>query len=212
MPFPAGVKSTNTMHVILPPPPSGGERPEIAPPPSYPLPPPPAEEAASPLLAPLLPPPPVLPPPQPLPEGRDAKGRFAAGNPGRQPGTRHRTTVAIEALLEGQWEGLTKTAVALALRGDTTALRLCFDRIAPARRGTHVHIPDFPVVTGVADVPKAHAALVAAVAVGHLTADEAKPLSDMLSAYVNAVDIVDTAAEVAEIKRMQEEASAKGRY
>jgi hypothetical protein len=119
----------------------------------------------------------------------------------------------MEAMLEGQWSGLTKTAIAMALRGDSAALRLCFDPLAPARRGTHVHIPDFPVVASVADVPKAHAALVAAVAAGHLTADEAKPLSDMLSAYVNAVDIVDTAAEVAEIKRMQEEARAKkGRY
>jgi hypothetical protein len=36
----------------------------------------------------------------------------------------------MESLMEGQWEGLTKTAVALALRGDTTALRLCLDRIA----------------------------------------------------------------------------------
>jgi len=40
------------------------------------------------------------------------------------------------------------------------------------------------------------------VAAGHLTADEAKPLSDLFSADVNAVDIVDTAAEVAEIKRI----------
>jgi hypothetical protein len=44
-----------------------------------------------------------------------------------------------------------------------------------------------------------------------MTADEAVPLSALLAAYVNAVDIVDTAKEVAEIKRMQEEAHAKGR-
>jgi hypothetical protein len=34
-----------------------------------------------------------------------------------------------------------------------------------------------------ADVPKAHAAILSAVAAGHLTADEAKPLSDLLAAY-----------------------------
>jgi hypothetical protein len=146
-----------------------------------------------------------------LPEGRDAKGRFATGNAGRPPGARHRTTIAIEALMEGQWEGLTKTAVTMALRGDTTALRLCFDRIAPQRRGTSIDIPDFPVIKSAADVPGALAALIAAVASGLLTADEAKPLSEMFTAYVNAVDIVDTAAEVAEIKRMQQEANAQGR-
>jgi hypothetical protein len=58
-------------------------------------------------------------------------------------------------------------------------------------------------------VPKAHAAILSAVAAGRLTAEEAKPLSDLLTAYINAVDIVDTAAEVAEIKRMQEEARAQ---
>ncbi|MFK4522184.1 hypothetical protein ABIF90_000165 [Bradyrhizobium japonicum] len=150
-----------------------------------------------------------LPAPQPLLDGRDAKGRFAAGNPGKQPGTRHRVTVAMENLMEGQWEGLTKTAIALALRGDTTALRLCLDRIAPVRRGGHIEIPNFPALESPADVPKAHAVILSAVAAGYLTADEAKPLSDMLTAYITAFDIVDTAAEVAEIKRMQQEASQR---
>jgi hypothetical protein len=117
----------------------------------------------------------------------------------------------MEAIMEGQWEVLSKTAVALALRGDATALRLCFDRIAPVRRGAAFEIPDFPVIKSAADVPVALAALIAAVAAGYLTADEAKPLSEMFTAYVNAVDIVDTAAEVAEIKRMQQEANARPR-
>ena len=204
------------MLIPLPPPPGD---PPIPPPPPPPYDPPPEVRAPEPLappspdtmLAPLLPPTPVLPPPQPLPDWRDAAGRFTHGNPGRPVGTRHRVTVAIEAMLEGQWDGLSKTAIAMALRGDVTALRLCLDRIAPARRGTHVEIPDFPAVASVADVPKALAALIAAIAAGHLTADEAKPLSDMLTAYTHAVDIVDTAGEVAEIKRMQEEARASGR-
>jgi hypothetical protein len=170
---------------------------------------PPSEAPQAPpgsLLAPLLPPTPILPAPQPLPEWRTPDGRFAPGNPGKQPGTRHRVTVAMENLMEGQWEGLTKTAVALALRGDTTALRLCLDRIAPVRRGGHIEIPGFPKIESPADVPKAHAAILSAVAAGHLTPDEAKPLSDLLAAYITAFDVIDTAAEVAEIKRMQQEA------
>jgi len=195
--------------MTVPPPP--GDRPP--PPPLCPIPLPPPEGRASDapvvgqalLGAPLLHTQP-LPAPQPLPEGRDAKGRFAPGNPGKQPGTRHRVTIAMESLMEGQWEGLTKTAVALALRGDTTALRLCLDRIAPVRRGGHIEIPDFPKIESPADVPKAHAAILSAVAAGQLSADEAKPLSDLLAAYITAFDVVDTAAEVTEIKRMQQEA------
>jgi len=195
--------------MTVPPPPD--DRPLPPPPCPIPLPPPDGRAPDAPvqpqslLGAPLLHTQP-LPAPQPLPEGRDAKGRFAPGNPGKQPGTRHRVTVAMESLMEGQWEGLTKTAVALALRGDTTALRLCLDRIAPVRRGGHIEIPDFPKIESPADVPKAHAAILSAVAAGHLSANEAKPLSDLLAAYITAFDVVDTAAEVAEIKRMQQEA------
>lgn len=181
----------------VPSPPPDGRAPEALAPPTL----------VGSLLAPQLPPTPVLPAPQPLPpEGRTADGRFAPGNPGKQPGTRHRVTVAMENLMEGQWEGLTKTAIALALRGDTTAMRLCLDRIAPVRRGGHIEIPDFPKVESPADVPRAHAAILSAVAAGHLTADEAKQLSDLLAAYITAFDVIDTAAEVAEIKRMQQEA------
>lgn len=154
--------------MTVPPPPGDPPGP---PPPPCPIPLPPPEGRApdahaqpQPLLGSQLLHTLPLPPPQPLPEGRDAKGRFAPGNPGKLPGTRHRVTVAMENLMEGQWEGLTKTAVALALRGDTTALRLCLDRIAPIRRGGHVEIADFPKIETPADVPKAHAAILSAVA------------------------------------------------
>src|SRR3954452_18590076 len=63
------------------------------------------------------------------------RGRpFQAGNPGKPKGARHRTTLAIDALLDGDAENLTRKAVEMALGGDTVALRLCLDRLAPPRR------------------------------------------------------------------------------
>ncbi len=60
-----------------------------------------------------------------------------SGNPkGKPPGTLHRATQAAMALLEGETESLTRKAVELALEGDTTALRLCLERIAPALKTT----------------------------------------------------------------------------
>lgn len=44
------------------------------------------------------------------------RGRFAKGNPGRPRGARHKTSQAIEALLEGEAEGLTCKAVDMALQ------------------------------------------------------------------------------------------------
>ena len=47
------------------------------------------------------------------------RGRpFQLGNPGRPKGARHRTTLAMQALLEGEGEALTRKAVEMALAGD----------------------------------------------------------------------------------------------
>jgi hypothetical protein len=57
-----------------------------------------------------------------------------SGNPaGRPKGSRNKTTLAIEALLEGEAEALTRKAIERALEGDMAALRLCMDRLAPPR-------------------------------------------------------------------------------
>ena len=64
--------------------------------------------------------------------GRNTAGKFSAGNSGRSKGSRNKATLAIESLLEGQAEALTQTAVHKALEGDSIALRLCMERIAPA--------------------------------------------------------------------------------
>ena len=73
--------------------------------------------------------------------GRDERGRFGPGNSGKPPGTRHRATRAVEALLDGEAEALTRKAVESALEGDTTAQRLCLEGIAPPRKDSPVSFP-----------------------------------------------------------------------
>jgi Family of unknown function (DUF5681) len=49
-----------------------------------------------------------------------------SGNPaGKPPGAKNRTTLAVEALLDGEAETLTRKAIELASGGDMQALRLC---------------------------------------------------------------------------------------
>jgi hypothetical protein len=77
------------------------------------------------------------------------KGQVPNPN-GRPVGSRHKTTLAIEALLEGEAEGLTRKAIEMALSGDMIALRLCLDRIAPEHGGSHAPAP----VTSARRAPK----------------------------------------------------------
>ena len=103
-----------------------------------------------------------------------------SGNPaGKARGTRNKVTLAIEALLDGEAEALTRKAIELAKAGDIAALRLCMDRLAPPRKDRLVMF-ELPTITSAADAVKASAALVAAVADGDLTPAEAGELGKLI--------------------------------
>jgi hypothetical protein len=128
-----------------------------------------------------------------------------SGNPsGRPRGARHRTTVAIEALLEGEGEALTRKAIELAKAGDMQALRLCMDRLAPPRRDSPVAF-DLPEMKTVSDAVLAMGALVGAVAEGDLTPTEAAELTGMVQAFAK---IIETAEFEERIQKLEEATNA----
>lgn len=124
--------------------------------------------------------------------GRGSDGRFAPGNSlgGSKVGSRHRTTRAVEALLEGQHEALTQTAINKALEGDSTALRLCLDRIAPARRDAPITFA-LPPIKSAADTVSASSVLLQAVAEGEVTPDEAGRVMALLTSHRTLVEAGD---------------------
>jgi uncharacterized protein DUF5681 len=77
---------------------------------------------------------------------RKARGRpFQAGNPGRPPGSKNKTTQLMEQLAEGQAEQLVQKVLKLANAGDIACLRMVLDRIWPPRKGRprrHRHAGD----------------------------------------------------------------------
>ena len=124
---------------------------------------------------------------------------FRPGNPGKPKGARHRVTLAMEALLEGQHEALTQVAIKKALEGDTVALRLCLDRLAPPRRDAPVSI-EMPAVRTAVDAVEASSAVLAAVAAGEITPDEAGRLMALLSAHRAIVEVGDLERRVAALE------------
>jgi uncharacterized protein DUF5681 len=124
-----------------------------------------------------------------------------SGNPnGRPAGSRNRATLAIEAMLEGESEALTRKAIELAKAGDMQALRLCMDRLAPPRRDSPVAF-DLPEMKTVSDAVLAMGALLRAVAEGNLTPTEAAELTRMVQAFAK---IIETAEFEERIRKLEE--------
>jgi Family of unknown function (DUF5681) len=124
-----------------------------------------------------------------------------SGNPaGRPRGARNKTTLAIEALLDGEAETITRKAIDLAKAGDISALRLCLDRIAPPRKDRPV-LFDLPSIKSAADGAQASAALVAAVASGELTPSEAAELGKLIESYIRALTASDFEARLNQLER-----------
>lgn len=119
---------------------------------------------------------------------RNPDGTFSLGNPGKPKGTRHRVTRAVEKLLGDQSEALTQKAVDLALEGDTAALRLCMERIAPPRKDSPVSF-SLPSVKTTKDAAKAAQAALRAVSEGEITPLEGAAVMNLVESYRRVLEL-----------------------
>jgi hypothetical protein len=112
-----------------------------------------------------------------------------SGNPGGRPlGARHKATLAAEALLDGEAEGLTRKCIEAALHGDGAAMRICMDRILPPRKERPVSFR-LPPLKSAEDAAAAMAAITDALAVGELTLSEAAEASAMVERFTRALEV-----------------------
>jgi hypothetical protein len=131
--------------------------------------------------------------------GRDTAGRFGPGNPGKPRGARHKATQVALALLDGEAGALTRKAVEMALAGDTTALRLCLERIAPPRRDAPVQFT-LPRMETARDAARAAGAVLEAVAAGELTPTEGAHLMALVERYRRTLETTELEARVAALE------------
>jgi hypothetical protein len=124
-----------------------------------------------------------------------------SGNPnGRPLGSRNRVSLAVDALLEGDAEKLTRKAIEMALSGDGTAMRLCFDRLSPPRRDRPISFA-LPKLETAADAKAAAAAIVQAVAEGDLTPSEAADMSKLLDNFTRVLEATDFQTRLEALER-----------
>lgn len=128
------------------------------------------------------------------------RGRpFGPGNPGKPKGARSRATMAAEALLDGEAEKLTRTAIDKALEGDSVALRLCLERLVPPRKDSPITL-ELPPIATAGDVVAASAAVLSAVGAGEISPDEAGRVMALLTAHKNIVETGDLERRIAALE------------
>jgi hypothetical protein len=110
-----------------------------------------------------------------------------SGNPsGRPRGSRNRATILFQNVLEDDAEAIARKAVDMAKAGDIAAIRICMDRLAPARRNDAI-VFELPPIERATDTVVAAATIVTAVAAGDLAPSEAADLAKVIDIYLRAL-------------------------
>jgi hypothetical protein len=132
----------------------------------------------------------------------NTRGRpFQPGNPGRPKGSRNKTTIAAEVLLDHEAEAITRKAIELAIAGDLAAIRLCMDRCCPPRKDRPTPF-DLPKLECAADASAALAVIVKAVAAGDLTPSDAAELTKLVENFARVLSVTDIEARLDRLEKM----------
>jgi hypothetical protein len=132
-------------------------------------------------------------------DGRWAKG--TSGNrSGRPPGSRNKATQALQEMLEGEAEQITRKAIELAKAGDLLAIRLCMERLLPPRKDRPVQI-DLPPIETLGQVSAAMATVSRAIGEGQITPGEGETLINILAVQK---DVIFNAELHQRVEKMEE--------
>ncbi len=127
-----------------------------------------------------------------------------SGNPmGRPKGALNKTTLAAQAILDGEAEELIRKAVGLAKEGNPMALRLLIERLLPCPKDRPLAFP-LPKVETAADIATAHGAIWEGVAQGELTPREGQSMMALLESMRQSL-LVDLEARLRALEILSEE-------
>ena len=118
---------------------------------------------------------------------------FEPGNKlgrGRPRGSRNKTTQMAQALLNRFAEPIVRKCIASALKDDSKALQLCFDRILPARRELPMKIGKLPLGTA-AELSKASELVTQKVAEGRITPGQGHAFAELLEQHRKIIETDD---------------------
>ena len=126
-----------------------------------------------------------------------------SGNPsGRPKGVRNKSSMAAEALLDGESEALTRRCIDLAMEGDPTALRLCLSRILPVKRERTIEL-DLPALEGSQDSLRAIGTVLEAVGAGEITPTEGQAVASLLETHRRTYEVEELEQRIEALEAQQ---------
>jgi hypothetical protein len=142
---------------------------------------------------------------KPKNDGRKSDGTFAPGNSlgGKTKGSRHKATMAVESLLDGQVEQLTQKAVDAALAGDMTAMRLCLERLCPPRKDVPITFT-MPDMKCSKDAASAVSEILKSVSDGEITPNEASGVTAIVEVYRKTLETTELETRLRALEQVAE--------
>jgi hypothetical protein len=139
------------------------------------------------------------------------RGRpFAPGNKlgqGRPRGSHNKATLALQEMLGQHAETLVKKCVVMALQGDTTAMRLCIERLLAPRKQSSVKFK-LPPISTVAELAQAQISMLETLSRGQLTPAEAETIGNLFENRRRMMETEDFASRLQALEqRAREERS-----
>src|SRR5262245_14944674 len=140
----------------------------------------------------------------PIQRGRPFE-RGKSGNPkGRPKGARNRVTVLAEALLDDEAEAVIRKLIEKAKEGDTTAMRLCLERLMPPRRGRPVAFELPTKVETAADAVRASWLVLAECAAGNMSPGEASEIMGLISSHIRLLEKTEIEARLTALEKARQ--------
>ena len=130
------------------------------------------------------------------------------GGPGRPRGARNRINLLLDQLAADNIEEIMGKLVDAARGDDRQARTDVLKRMWTVPKGRPVEI-DLPPIEEPADLVKAHAAVVAAVAAGEITAEEASGLASVLEGQRRAFELAEQEVRVVQLEDQLRRTKAK---
>ena len=114
---------------------------------------------------------------------------------GRPQGSRNKATIALQDMLDGRGESITRKCALMAMQGDPTALRLCMERLIPPRKEHPVKFK-LPAVRTAAEVAEAVSVVLQAVSRGQLTPAEGQMIAAILEGRRRVIETEEHEARI----------------